>query len=1061
MNHDLAATRDLRRRTPINRARYRRGLHLDLSSAAEMRLESRTLLSANFPLTTSAWTSLGPAPITNGQTSGSQPVSGRVAGIAASPTSAGTYYIAAAGGGVWKTTDAGSSWAPITDGQASLSMGAIAVAPSDENVVYAGTGEANNSADSNYGVGILRSADGGATWSLAQGPANIFATAGLTTSKIAVDPTNPSIAYAAMGNVGQNKAFVAGAGVYKTTDGGATWANTTASISTTISYSDVVINPVTPSTLYMAAGPFYGNAADGVYQSTNSGASWTLLNLGVSNANFGRISLAVAPSNPQVVYATIAGSTSTTSGGVHLVTRSDDGGASWNTLILSPASNATLNYMGGQGWYDQWVAVNPTDAANVFVGGAAGSTSAILESTTSGVSWSTIARSSAANGSNGPHADHHAAAFTADGKLLDGNDGGIWRLDNASPAALKWTDLNASISTIQLEGIALSPTNPAVALGGSQDNGTERFTDSPGWTLTDGGDGGQVRFSRQNPNIAYHVAPIASFGAGNYFRKSANGGQNWSGGASGLPSSGADENGPPGDNGPDSEVDPGQSTDFYPPFNVDPNNDQRLILGSSDLYITTNGATNWTNLTTGKPGWVNTRPADAVAISNTNSGNTIYAATGGTFASTSSIFVSTNGGASWAARSLPSGTGRVSDIQIDPTNDQVAYAVTSTFASNTGHVWRTANAGVSWTNIGGNLPNLPTWTLQIDAAKPNTLYIGNDTGVYATTDLGASWSPLAPGLPPAQVYQLDLNAAYNTLGAGTHGRGLYEILTRATSVTDVTSTTADGAYGVGSTIAISVTFGGVVFVTGTPTLALNSGGTATYAGGSGTATLTFNDTVAAGESSPDLDYSSTSALSGTIKDANGNFASNALPAPGAAGSLGANKDIVIETVAPSVLEYRVLFGSTSYNLIGSTRFDLPWQVTGIRVVFSEPITAGSAASLGGLSATSLSGLGTSTLTFGFAPISVGSFATTLAGTGAAALTDAAGNPLAAGAGFAQGFKVLYGDLNADGVVSATDFVGVYYATAQPYSLFADLNGDGVVDLADVRIVRARAGAKLP
>ncbi len=1058
--NDLAVVRGFLKRSAKSKARQRRGANFDLRLASEMELENRTLLSANFPLTTSSWTALGPAPITNGQTLGNQPVSGRITGIATSPTDASTYYISSAGGGVWKTTNAGASWIPMTDGQVTLSMGAIAVAPSNANILYAGTGEANNSADSNYGVGILRSTDAGATWSLSQGPSNIFATAGLTTSKIAVDPTNPDIVYAAMANVGNNKAFSSGTGIYKSIDGGVTWTNTTASIDTFDAYSDVAVNPATPSIVYMAIGSYYGSSNNGVYESTDSGTTWNMLNLGVPNTNYGRISIAVAPSNPQVVYTTIAGSTSTTSAGVFLVTRSDNGGATWNTLISNPSSNATLNYMGGQGWYDQWLAVSPTNPANVFVSGSAGTTNAVLESTNSGVSWSSIARSSSANGSNGPHADHHAVAFTLGGQLLDGNDGGIWRLDNATTSSIQWTDLNTTLNTIQFEGIALSPVNPALALGGSQDNGTERFTDTVGWTLTDGGDGGTVQFSKQNPNLVYRVSPIGSFGAANYFRKSTNAGVTWSGATSGLPSTGANENGPPSDTGPLGGPDPSQSTNFYPPFALDPNNDQRLLLGSSDLYISTNGGTSWTDLTAGKSGWTTGNPGDAVAISSTNGGNTIYAANGGYFASSSLIRVSTDGGTTWSTRSLPSGAGRVNEIQIDPTNDQIAYAVTSTFASNPGHVWRTTNGGVSWTNISGNLPNLPTWSLQIDTNKANTLYIGNDTGVYVTTNLGVSWSPLGTGLPPVQVLQLDLNTTYDTLGIATHGRGLFEILTQSDSVTNVSSTTPNGIYGVGATINVNVTFGSTVVVTGTPTLALNSGGTATYTGGSGTNVLSFSYTVAAGDSSSNLDFASTSALVGTLKDANGNFASNTLPSPGSTGSLGVNKNLVVNGIAPTVVEYRVLFGSQSYNIIGSSRLDLPWQITGVQVVFSEPIATGNLGSLSGLSATSLSGLGTNTLSFAFTPITLGAFATNLAGAGSVALKDSAGNPLFSGSGFAQNFKVLYGDFNGDGVVSSADFVGVYAATAMPYNVFADLNGDGIVDINDVKIARSRTGKKL-
>jgi hypothetical protein len=162
-----------------------------------------------------------------------------------------------------------------------------------------------------------------------------------------------------------------------------------------------------------------------------------------------------------------------------------------------------------------------------------------------------------------------------------------------------------------------------------------------------------------------------------------------------------------------------------------------------------------------------------------------------------------------------------------------------------------------------------------------------------------------------------------------------------------------------------------------------------------------------------------------------------------------------------VVSYSVQFGSQSYNLIGSPRTRLPWQITAIQVVFSKPIASGSSASLSGLSATGFSGLGTSTLTWTVPATAQGAFATQLAGSGGNALTDAAGNALAGGSGFAQSFKVLWGDINDDGIVNAVDLSQVAGATSTAYNRFADLNGDGVVNTADVTVARSRVGTTQP
>ena len=316
------------------------------------------------------------------------------------------------------------------------------------------------------------------------------------------------------------------------------------------------------------------------------------------------------------------------------------------------------------------------------------------------------------------------------------------------------------------------------------------------------------------------------------------------------------------------------------------------------------------------------------------------------------------------------------------------------------------------------------------------------------------------------------NAASLTLpspgAAGSLGANKSIVINTTPTVTNVSSTTANGTYGTGSVILVTVTFSNSVVVTGTPLLALNSGGTASYASGSGTGTLNFVYTVALGQNSPRLDYTSTAALTlngGTITDTGNDPANLTLPPPGATGSLGANKNIVISTTGLSVISYSVIFGSASltYNVStnGAARNRLPWMITGVQVVFSAPVGSADANSLTGVTAVGFSGLGTNTLTWTISPISLANVATALAGSGADAIKDTSGNSLNGGSGFTQHFKVLMGDYNDDGVVNAVDTVGVNAKTVQPYSVFADINGDGVVDSNDVRLTRSLLGSSLP
>jgi photosystem II stability/assembly factor-like uncharacterized protein len=339
-------------------------------------------------------------------------------------------------------------------------MGAIALAHSNPLVIYAGTGEANNSGDSNYGLGILTSTDGGSTWTLRTGPSNAFNR--LTTSQIAVDATHSSIAYAAMADFGANGLFGSNTGIWKTTDGGATWTNTTTTITSVFPWSAVVIDPNNSQNLYAAVGYLYGTSSNGVYRSVNGGGSWSLLTNGPNGSNTGRIALALGKSNSSVLYAAVQDPKTY---GLHGIFRSDNA----NTTATFTTLSNTPNFLGGQGWYDIVVAVDPANSANVYAAGVVNSNmDAIIKSTNSGVSWTDIT-----TGSNGvePHTDNHALAFDATGHLLDGDDGGIYRYD---PGNNDWTDLNSNINSIQFSGIGLHPTNASIAIGGSQDNGRLR-----------------------------------------------------------------------------------------------------------------------------------------------------------------------------------------------------------------------------------------------------------------------------------------------------------------------------------------------------------------------------------------------------------------------------------------------------------------------------------------------------------------------------------------------------------------------------------------------------------
>ena len=290
-------------------------------------LEARALLASTNPLSSSTWTSLGPGPIVvtpnqpppgeiddpDGLNSGlgpapigfSDPSTGRINGIAASPTDPSTIYVASAGGGVWKTTDGGTTWAPLTDGQATLSMTSIALAPSNPNIIYAGTGDSAANLDGNGnldnrtipGDGVLKSTDGGQSWTLL----GQFDSMGNPlfdreeVSSIAIDPTNANTVYVAVADY-VSGSLTGNTGIWKSTDGGMIWTNTTNSATADIAPGDsflgVVMGPTNDQVLYAAASDIGGNPGNGVYKTTDGGVHWAAAGDSPIGGTEGRISLA-------------------------------------------------------------------------------------------------------------------------------------------------------------------------------------------------------------------------------------------------------------------------------------------------------------------------------------------------------------------------------------------------------------------------------------------------------------------------------------------------------------------------------------------------------------------------------------------------------------------------------------------------------------------------------------------------------------------------------------------------------------------------------------------------
>jgi hypothetical protein len=685
-------------------------------------------------------------------------------------------YVAAAGGGIWKSTNATAaspSWTPLTDFLSDSNskpipefMGAVAETEdgNGNQIVYAGTGEANNGVDCFYGVGILVSKNGGSTWTLttANGAFN-----GQTVSKIAIDPSDPTggTAYAAVADFGVNGSGTE-TGIWKTTNFGQTWTDMTgaASLSTFNPWSDVVIDPHTPSTVYAAEGNPDGSSGNGVYKSTDGGSTWTLLSNCPHGISDGRITLALYDDGTtNELFVSIA----SPSGSLYRMEESTNGGSTFSNLTNNTGLS---NYLGSQGWYDTTLAIDPSNSQYIYAGGdmsSQGPTFSVspLESFDGGATWYDIATDSAGNG---PHTDAHAAAFDKNGNLLEGDDGGIFRLNNPTNSSTQtWSDLNTNLQITQFYGIAADTTVNNVVYGGSQDNGTVKYTGSSGWNQIAGGDGGITRVDPTNHNVVYQEYTNVSLYV------STQSGANLTPISSGIV---------------------GKTSDFIVPYVLDASGN--IYYGTNYLNFSSNQGSSWSQI--GTPGSNNFNSGDAaidaIAVNPVANSNVLYVSAGG------NMFVTQNaqtGGSSvtWTQIDLPGGAQSGSDvvhntIAVDPSDSTggTAYAVVNAFTSgSSGHVFKTTNFGTTWTDISGNLPDIPVDSVAV-SSDGKTVYVGTDVGVYSTTNGGTSWAKFGIGLPNAMVTEIEVVPSQNLLVVGTHGRGVWEVTIPSSTPATITQT---------------------------------------------------------------------------------------------------------------------------------------------------------------------------------------------------------------------------------------------------------------------------------
>lgn len=687
--------------------------------------------------------------------------SGRVIDIAVNPKNKNEWYIAAAAGGVWKTSNAGVTFSPIFDGQGAYSIGCVSIDPSNPNVIWVGTGENNNQRAVGYGDGVYKSEDGGKTWK------NVGLAKSEHIGTIAIDPDNGDIVYVAV----YGPLWSAGGerGIYKTTDGGKTWKQVL-NVSENTGFNEVHIDPKHNNILYAAAHQrrrhewtyISGGPESAVYKSTDSGLTWNKLTNGLPANDMGRISLAISPVKTDVVYAIIE---ATEGKGFY---KSTDRGASWTKQSdWSTAGN-----------YYQEIYCDPKNVDKVY----------------SMDTWAMVTvdggKTFKGLGEKNKHVDNHAIYVDPRNTdhMLMGCDGGLYETFDG---AATW-DFKNNLPITQFYRVCTDNAKPFYNIyGGTQDNNTlggpSRTNSASGiinadWFVTVGGDGFQSRVDPTEPNIVYSEWQYG--GLIRFDRKS----------------------GEAVDIRPQEKPgEPAYRYNWDAPLLISNFDNKRIYFAANKVFRSDDRGNTWKVVSPDLSRQVdrNKFPVmgkvwsmDAVAKNQSTSiygnitalaespknENIIYAGTDDGL-----IQTTTDGGKTWTKSSqLPSTT--VAGVTLGPLvnfmmasqhDENVAYAVLNNHRNGDfkPYLVKTSDKGKTWVSITGNLPEKgSTYSMAEDHINKNLLFCGTEFGFYFSNDGGKNWTELKNGLPEAIcIKDITIQKRENDIVVATFGRGFYVI----------------------------------------------------------------------------------------------------------------------------------------------------------------------------------------------------------------------------------------------------------------------------------------------
>jgi PKD repeat protein len=702
------------------------------------------------------WQSVGPMPMRSYDQYPPRQygnVGGRVDSIAVHPTNSSILLLGAATGGIWKSTDGGQTWRPVSDYAPALAISHVAFSQANPSVVYAATGEADSgtsdsSLASSFGTylggGLLKSLDGGETWFRV----DLNLPADAIISRVVPHPSDvQKVAVGIFRSPNYGTGGFSVGGIYRSTNGGVNFTN-----KYTHRIVDLVQDPNVPDRLFASTGFCNPCTSYGVFVSTDFGDTWQATSLSFA-ANHGNIKLGISRTNPAVLYASVLATdkthTSTPDAGIYV---SPDAGTTWQKKnvdpCMCPASGASCGDNGNnQCSYDHFITPDPQNPATVYFGSVS-----LYKSTDYGASWVRKADVYSTTSLVTIHPDQHTGVFDLSGSLLIGNDGGVYRSSNG---AQTFQNLNATLNVSQFNSVALHPTSPLFAIGGTQDNGNLRFTGGvASWSDRTAGDGGFNLIRKDAPSqiLSGYVNTGMNFSSdsGFYFDYFADC---------------TDGKAP-------TSISCSEPVAFYPPAMAPPGEPGTVLFGTNRLwYNTTFGADpqKWLAVTSGVIASATDDYLTAIdAPTNVDGaiwtgswqGNLWYAAPGAPFYSV--------GG------SLPAAP--ITKIVAASTDGLTAFVTFAGYlGSPSSHVFRTTNGGTSWTNISSNLPDVPVLSMAVNPGDPNDLFVGTDVGVFRSVFGGAIWSSFNSGLPNVPVYDLKFHAVSNSLWAATYGRGIWRV----------------------------------------------------------------------------------------------------------------------------------------------------------------------------------------------------------------------------------------------------------------------------------------------